>query len=212
MNIVEQNIVKFVDSLIVDDFSTAHKFLENVINQKIKVVIAEEAKKNPFKKGKEDKKSNLKPFKKKERNEKAEKDAAKNSAFGGGKFPQAKNKKKLVKEGLTESSVIDLHEYIADGSGAASALFDIQHYHGGQRSHMYGVSSSGKIRIEDIGSLKTEISKAIKIAHQQGEIEHEENFKELYRELGKLEQRFEDQIERGSMEHLDAPSNIPEDF
>ena len=77
---------------------------------------------------------------------------------------------------------------------------------------MYGVSSSGKIRIEDIGSLKTEISKAIKIAHQQGEIEHEENFKELYRELGKLEQRFEDQIENGSMEHLDAPSNIPEDF
>jgi hypothetical protein len=181
MNIVEQNIVKFVDSLIVDDFSTAHKFLENVINQKIKVIIAEEAKTNPFKKGKKDKKSNLKPFKKKERNEKAEKDAAKNSAFGGGKFPQAKNKKaknkkKLVKEGLTESSVIDLHEYIADGSGAASALFDIQHYHGGQRSHMYGVSSSGKIRIEDIGSLKTEISKAIKIAHQQGEIEHEENF------------------------------------
>lgn len=212
MNIVEQNIVKFVDSLIVDDFSTAHKFLENVINQKIKVVIAEEAKKNPFKKGKEDKTSNLKPFEKKKLDKKAEKAAAKKSAFGGGKFPQAKNKKKLVKEGLTESSVIDLHEYIADGSGAASALFDIQHYHGGQRSHMYGVSSSGKIRIEDIGGLKTEISKAIKIAHQQGEIEHEENFKELYRELGKLEQRFEDQIERGSMEHLDSPSNIPEDF
>ena len=34
MNIVEQNIVKFVDSLIFDDFSTAHKFLENVIYQK----------------------------------------------------------------------------------------------------------------------------------------------------------------------------------
>jgi hypothetical protein len=46
MNIVEQNITKFVDSLIIDDFSTAHTFLENVINEKIKITIAEEAKKN----------------------------------------------------------------------------------------------------------------------------------------------------------------------
>jgi hypothetical protein len=212
MNIVEQNIVKFVDSLIFDDFSTAHKFLENVINQKIKLTIIEEAKKNPFKKGKKDKTSNLKPFKKKERNKKAEKDAAKKSAFGGGKFPQAKNKKKLVKEGLTESSVIDLHDYIPDGSDAASGLFDLEHYHGGQTSHMYGVRSSGKIRIEDISGLKSEIGKAIKIANQQGEIEHAENFKALYRELGKLEQRFEDQIQNDTMEHLDVPSNIPEDF
>jgi hypothetical protein len=113
---------------------------------------------------------------------------------------------------MTESSLINLNYYISDGSGAASALFDLQHYHGGQRSHMYGVSSSGKIRIEDIGGLKSEIGKAIKIAHQQGEIEHEENFKELYRELGKLEQRFEDQIQHDTMEHLDVPPNIPEDF
>jgi hypothetical protein len=212
MNIVEQNIVKFVDSLIVDDFSTAHKYLENVINQKIKITISEAAKVNPFKKTKEDKKKGFKPFKKKARNEKGEKAAADKSAFGKGKFPKAKSKKKLVKEGLTESSLINLHDYIADGSGAASALFDLQHYHGGQRSHMYGVSSSGKIRIEDIGGLKSEIGKAIKIAHQQGEIEHEENFKELYRELGKLEQRFEDQIQHDTMEHLDVPPNIPEDF
>ena len=211
MNIVEQNIVKFVDSLIVDDFSTAHKFLENVINQKIKVIIAEEAKTNPFKKGKKDKTANLKPFKKKKRNKNAEKAAAKKSAFGGGKFPQAKNSK-LVEEKMTESSLIDLHDYIADGSDAASALFDFEHYHGGQTSHMYGVRSSGKIRIEDIGGLKLEIGKAIKIANQQGEIEHAENFKALYRELGKLEQRFEDQIQHDTMEHLDAPSNIPEDF
>ena len=212
MNIVEQNIVKFVDSLIVDDFSTAHTFLENVINEKIKLTIAEEAKKNPFKKDKKDKTSNLKPFKKKDRNEKAEKDAEKKSAFGGGKFPQAKSKKKLVKEGLTETSLINLRDYIPDGSDAASALFDLEHYHGGQTSHMYGVRSSGKIRIEDIGGLKSEIGKAIKIANQQGEIEHSENFKSLYRELGKLEQRFEDQIQHDTMEHLDVPSNIPEDF
>ena len=77
---------------------------------------------------------------------------------------------------------------------------------------MYGVRSSGKIRIEDISGLKSEIGKAIKIANQQGEIEHAENFKALYRELGKLEQRFEDQIQHDTMEHLDAPSNIPEDF
>lgn len=209
MNIVEQNIVKFVDSLIVDDFSTAHTFLEKVINEKIKVIIAEEAKKNPFKK---DKLSNLKPFKKKERNKKAEKAAAEKSAFGKGEFPQEKSKKKLVEEGLTETSLINLHDYIPDGSDAASALFDLEHYHGGQTSHMYGVRSSGKIRIEDIGGLKSEIGKAIKIANQQGEIEHAENFKALYRELGKLEQRFEDQIQHDTMEHLDAPSNIPEDF
>jgi hypothetical protein len=212
MNIVEQNIVKFVDSLIIDDFSTAHKFLENVINQKIKITISEAAKVNPFKKTKEDKKKGFKPFKKKARNEKGEKAAADKSAFGKGKFPKAKSKKKLVKEGLSESSLIDLHDYVSDGSGAASALFDLQHYHGGQRSHMYGVSSSGKIRIEDIGGLKSEIGKAIKIAHQQGEIEHEENFKELYRELGKLEQRFEDQMQFDTKEHLDVPPNIPEDF
>jgi hypothetical protein len=216
MNIVEQNIVKFVDSLIVDDFSTAHKFLENVINQKIKITISEAAKVNPFKKTKEDKKKGFKPFKKKSRDEKKEKAAADKSAFGKGKFPKAKSKskskKKLVKEGLTESSLIDLHDYIPDGSDAASGLFDLEHYHGGQTSHMYGVRSSGKIRIEDISGLKSEIGKAIKIANQQGEIEHAENFKALYRELGKLEQRFEDQIERGSMEHLDVPPNIPEDF
>jgi hypothetical protein len=212
MNIVEQNIVKFVDSLIVDDFSTAHKFLENVINQKIKITISEAAKVNPFKKTKEDKKKGFKPFKKKSRNEDAEESAANKSAFGKGKFPKAKSKKKLVREGLSESSLIDLHDYVSDGSGAASALFDLQHYHGGQRSHMYGVSSSGKIRIEDIGGLKSEIGKAIKIAHQQGEIEHEENFKELYRELGKLEQRFEDQMQFDTKEHLDVPPNIPEDF
>ena len=87
MNIVEQNIVKFVDSLIVDDFSTAHKFLENVINEKIKETIKEAAKTNPFKKKNDDsKKSKAKSKKAKSKKEKSEE-----TAFG--KFEFAKFKK-----------------------------------------------------------------------------------------------------------------------
>ncbi len=87
MNIVEQNIVKFVDSLIVDDFSTAHKFLENVINQKIKITIAEAAKKNPFKK-EDDSETSTKAKSKKAKSKKEE---STDTAFG--KFNFAKFKK-----------------------------------------------------------------------------------------------------------------------
>lgn len=82
MNIVEQNIVKFVDSLIVDDFSTAHKFLENVINQKIKITITEAAKKNPFKKEDDS-----------ETSTKAKSKKAKSTDTAFGKFNFAKLKK-----------------------------------------------------------------------------------------------------------------------
>lgn len=92
MNIVEQNIVKFVDSLIVDDFSTAHKFLENVINQKIKITIAEAAKKNPFKKEDDSEKSTkAKPKKAKPKKAKSKKEESTDTAFG--KFNFAKFKK-----------------------------------------------------------------------------------------------------------------------
>jgi hypothetical protein len=56
---------------------------------------------------------------------------------------------------------------------------------------MYGVRSSGKIAIENIPALKLEVSKAIKIANDSNEIEHEENFKALYKELSRLEKRFD---------------------
>ena len=59
MNLVEQNIVKFIDALIVDDYSTAHKFLENIVNQKVKGLISEAvAKEHPFKKTNKTKKNN----------------------------------------------------------------------------------------------------------------------------------------------------------
>ena len=83
MNIVEQNIVKFVDSLIVDDFSTAHKFLENVINEKIKETIKEAAKTNPFKKKNDDSVKSKKSKSKK----------AKPAETAFGKFKFAKSEK-----------------------------------------------------------------------------------------------------------------------
>lgn len=49
MNLVEQNIVKFVDALIVDNYSGAHKFLETIVNEKIKATIAMCKTSHPFK-------------------------------------------------------------------------------------------------------------------------------------------------------------------
>jgi hypothetical protein len=93
MNIVEQNIVKFVDSLIVDDFSTAHKFLENVINEKIKETIKEAAKTNPFKKKNDDSKKSKKAKSKKAKSKKAKSKKEKSAETAFGKFEFAKFKK-----------------------------------------------------------------------------------------------------------------------
>jgi predicted GIY-YIG superfamily endonuclease len=57
MNLVEKNIVNFIDALIVDDYSTAHKFLENIVNEKVKGLISEAvSKEHPFKKTNKSKK------------------------------------------------------------------------------------------------------------------------------------------------------------
>jgi hypothetical protein len=48
MNLVEKNIIGFIDSLIVDNYSEAHKFLESIVNEKIKALIKEAKKENPF--------------------------------------------------------------------------------------------------------------------------------------------------------------------
>jgi hypothetical protein len=48
MNLVEKNIIGFIDSLIVDNYSEAHKFLESIVNEKIKSLIKEAKKENPF--------------------------------------------------------------------------------------------------------------------------------------------------------------------
>jgi len=184
MNLSKENVIKFIEAMIVENYSQAHNFLGAVIEEKVKEKIKKAVKnQNPFGKGK---------GKGKKSKKNAEKKAAQDSAFGGN-FPQAKQNK--LKESFSEeidgSKIIDLTEYLPDGSSALAALFDFEQYHGGQYSHMYGVRSSGKIAVEDIPSLKSEVSKAIKIANDSNEIEHEENFKALYKELTRLEKRFD---------------------
>ena len=184
MNLSKENVIKFIEAMIVENYSQAHKFLGAVIEEKVKEKIKKAVKtEKPFGKGK---------GKGKKSGKNAEKKAAKDSAFGG-KFPQAKQKnlKESFSEDMDGSKIIDLTEFLPDGSSALAALFDFEHYHGGQYSHMYGVRSSGKIAIENIPALKLEVSKAIKIANDSNEIEHEENFKALYKELSRLEKRFD---------------------
>ena len=159
MNTIKENTIKFIDALLVDNYKTAHKFLEIIVQEKVKQKIAKAVK-------------NENPFKKK-----------------------AKKKLRENVENLKSTSLIKLMDYLPDGSSAQSGLFDFEHYHGGQSSHMYGVRSSGMIEISDIPNLKSEVQKAIRIASKHGEVEHEENFKELYKELDKLTKRFEDIIE-----------------
>lgn len=184
MNLSKENVIKFIEAMIVENYSQAHNFLGAVIEEKVKEKIKKAVKnQNPFGEGKDKGKKSKKN---------AEKKAAKDSAFGGN-FPQAKQKKinESFSEEIDGSKIIDLTEYLPDGSSALAALFDFEQYHGGQYSHMYGVRSSGKIAVEDIPSLKSEVSKAIKIANDSNEIEHEENFKALYKELTRLEKRFD---------------------
>jgi len=184
MDVIKENIVKFIDTMIVDNYSKAHKFLEVLVQEKIKQKIYEA--------------KEVKPFGKVTKKAKAKKAKAK----------KAKKKVANLKEGIHGSNVINLVELLPDGSDAQAALFDLTHYHGGQRSHIYGVTSSGKIAVEDIPSLRSEVKTAIQIANKSGEIEHEESFKALYKELAKIEKRFENSIgneeEFGTVDHIDA--------
>ena len=53
MDVIKENTIKFIDALMVDNYKTAHQFLEVIVNEKMKQRIAEAAKnKNPF--GKDD--------------------------------------------------------------------------------------------------------------------------------------------------------------
>jgi hypothetical protein len=155
MDVIKENTIKFIDALIVDNYKGAHKFLEVIVNEKVKRKIGIAVK-------------TQEPFKKELREN---------------------------VENLKSSSLIKLMDYLPDGSSAQSGLFDFKDYHGGQTSHMYGVRSSGMIEISDIPNLKSEVQKAIRIASKHGEVEHEGNFKELYKELDKLTNRFKDIIE-----------------
>ena len=49
MDVIKENTIKFIDALMVDNYKTAHQFLEVIVNEKIKQRISEAAKnKNPF--------------------------------------------------------------------------------------------------------------------------------------------------------------------
>ena len=61
---LDENIVKFVDMMISENYKDAHKFLEVVINNKIKTKIAEAAKQDLFPKQKDNNPSFLKKSKK----------------------------------------------------------------------------------------------------------------------------------------------------
>jgi hypothetical protein len=211
MNIVEQNIVKFVDSLIVDDFSTAHKFLENVINQKIKLTIVEEAKKNPFKKGAEDKKSKLKPFKKKERNKKAEKDAAKKSAFGGGKFPQAKRKK--LSESVESETLYLRSIFDSDLFSKMKELFR-RSCHGGNSNtrFMETAYTLGKVDMEHWGDLLDEIEECIMSCKDSSDKAYLKEIHEKIKEAGTKmyedKEEFERDMPRYNTETLGDDTNV----
>lgn len=63
MDVIKENIVKFIDTIIVDNYSKAHKFLEVLVQEKVKGKIARA--------------KNLKPFGKKEDEEKPKKKSKK---------------------------------------------------------------------------------------------------------------------------------------
>jgi hypothetical protein len=75
MNLSKENVIKFIEAMIVENYSKAHNFLGAVIEEKVKCKIEKAVKtEKPFGGTNEEKK------------------AAKDSAFGG-KFPQAKGAK-----------------------------------------------------------------------------------------------------------------------
>lgn len=208
MNIVEQNIVKFVDSLIVDDFSTAHKFLENVINQKIKVIIAEEAKKNPFK-----------------GNEKAERAAVKNSAFGGGKFPQAKTKKAKPQAKTNKSKRKKLSESVGSETIYLRSILDSDLYskmkelfrrscHGGNTNtrFMEIAYTLGKVDMEHWGDLLDEIEECVTSCKDPSDKAYLKEIHEKIKEAGtkmyEEQEEFERDMPRYNTETLGDDTNV----
>jgi len=64
MDVIKENIVKFIDTMIVDNYSKAHKYLEVLVQEKVKEKIKKASKLKPFGE-KEDKKKDKKKSKKK---------------------------------------------------------------------------------------------------------------------------------------------------
>lgn len=81
MDTVKENIVKFIDCIIEEDYSKAHSFLEVVVNEKMKGLIKEALKKKTPKK--ESKKSAIVS---------GAKEAGEKSAFSKKELPKEKLK------------------------------------------------------------------------------------------------------------------------
>jgi len=64
MDVIKENIVKFIDTMIVDNYSKAHKYLEVLVQEKVKEKIKKASSLKPFGKN-EDKKKSKKKSKKK---------------------------------------------------------------------------------------------------------------------------------------------------
>ena len=64
MDVIKENIVKFIDTMIVDNYSKAHKYLEVLVQEKVKEKIKKASKLKPFGEKKEKKKSKKKSKKK----------------------------------------------------------------------------------------------------------------------------------------------------
>ena len=60
MDVIKENIVKFIDTMIVDDYSKAHKYLEVLVQEKVKGKIKKASKLKPFGEKEEEKKSKKK--------------------------------------------------------------------------------------------------------------------------------------------------------
>jgi hypothetical protein len=78
MDVTKENIIKFIDAMIVDNYSKAHKFLEVIVQENVKAKIKKAKNLKPFgegkkKKGKKELPAFLKKGKKKEDGEKKDK-------------------------------------------------------------------------------------------------------------------------------------------
>jgi len=69
MDLIKENAIKFIDAMLVDNYSKAHKYLEVIVNEKVKEKISKAIKdEHPFKK--KDKKSKKKSDKSKKKTSK----------------------------------------------------------------------------------------------------------------------------------------------
>lgn len=161
MNLSQENIIKFIDSVISENYSTAHKFLGTVIEEKLKEKIKKGLKQPAFGGSKEEKKK------------------AKESAFGG-KFKKAKmdkaedkkkNKKKVKVNESVESETLYLRSiFDSDLYSKMKELFR-KCCHGGDSKNRYMeiAYTLGKVDMEYWGPLLDEIEDCINSSKDQSD-------------------------------------------